>query len=118
MFSCRLKELRNNKNISQKELATVMFVSQQTIAKWETDKATPNPDTLLRLANFFNITVDFLIGRTNFINSRESVIYPVVEKYKKLNTAGRNKVDEYINDLINSGNYSEEYSEENFPHEA
>lgn len=65
MFSQRLKELRGNKGISQKELSSVLFVSQQTVAKWETDKTTPNPDMLVKISNYFNITTDYLLNYEN-----------------------------------------------------
>ena len=46
MFSERLRDLRNERGISQKELANILFVSQQTVAKWETDRSTPNPEMI------------------------------------------------------------------------
>ena len=62
MFSINLKKLRNEKGISQKSLAEELYVSQQTVAKWETDKATPNPEMLKKIASYFNISVDSLLG--------------------------------------------------------
>ena len=54
LFSDRLKELRNVHNVSQKKLADALFVSQQSIAKWELDKSSPNPDMIVKIADFFN----------------------------------------------------------------
>lgn len=65
MFSDRLKELRNVHNVSQKKLADALFVSQQSIAKWELDKSSPNPDMIVKIADFFNCSTDFLLGRTD-----------------------------------------------------
>jgi transcriptional regulator with XRE-family HTH domain len=61
MFSKRLKELRDEKGISQKDLAEAVNLSQQAIAKYETDTATPNPDTLAAIANYFNVSIDYLV---------------------------------------------------------
>ncbi len=65
MFSKILKKLRAEYKISQNELARNLSVSQQAVAKWETDKATPDPDTISRIADFFNVSSDFLLGRTD-----------------------------------------------------
>lgn len=63
MFSRRLKELRASAGLSQKALASKLFVSQQAVARWETDKATPNPETLAKLSEIFDVSADYLLGR-------------------------------------------------------
>jgi transcriptional regulator with XRE-family HTH domain len=65
MFSQRIKELRQKKDISQLGLAKQIGFSQQAVAKWETDRATPSPETLARIAEFFNVSADYLIGTTD-----------------------------------------------------
>lgn len=65
MFSQRLKELRKSIDITQVALAKKLFVSQQAVAKWEVGTATPNPDMLNNIASFFNVTTDYLLGRTD-----------------------------------------------------
>ena len=63
MFSSRLKSLRQQAGLSQRALAERLFVSQQAVARWETDKATPNPEMLAKIAEILNISVDELLGR-------------------------------------------------------
>ena len=65
-FETRLKQLRTQKDLSQKALADLLFVSQQTVAKWETAKSTPNPDTLAKLSEIFDVPVGYLIGAAQF----------------------------------------------------
>ena len=65
MFSERLRDLRNERGISQKELANILFVSQQTVAKWETDRSTPNPEMISKIAQYFNVSSDYLIGMSD-----------------------------------------------------
>jgi transcriptional regulator with XRE-family HTH domain len=65
MLSARIKELRQKRGISQLGLAQQVGFSQQAIAKWETDKATPSPETLASMSEFFDVSVDYLIGTTN-----------------------------------------------------
>ena len=65
MFSKRLKQLRKQQNLTQTELANLLNLSHGAIAMWETDKRQPDNDTLVRLANFFNVSVDYLLGLSN-----------------------------------------------------
>lgn len=59
----RLKYLRNEKGLSQKELANLLNVSQPAIAKWEAGTREPSLNDLIALADVFNETTDFLLGR-------------------------------------------------------
>lgn len=61
-FDLRLKELRNERGLSQKALADLVFVSQQTVAKWETAKSTPNPEMLIKLSEILGVPAGYLIG--------------------------------------------------------
>lgn len=63
MFSGRLKLLRKNKGLTQTELANALHLSHGAIAMWETNKRQPDNDTMLRLADFFGVSVDYLLGR-------------------------------------------------------
>ena len=63
MFNIRLKELRNQKNMTQDELGKVLNVSGKTIGTWERDSRQPNIETINTLANYFNVSTDYLLGR-------------------------------------------------------
>ena len=63
MLGNNIKELRKQKHLTQKDLAKLMHVSQQTIGAWETERAIPGSDTLALLANLFNVSTDYLLGR-------------------------------------------------------
>ncbi|PRX29373.1 DNA-binding XRE family transcriptional regulator [Orenia metallireducens] len=65
MFSKRLKELRTQKGIYQKELAEVLGVSRPTITQYEQGKRNPDTDMLNNIADYFEVSVDYLLGRTN-----------------------------------------------------
>jgi len=60
----RLKELRKKKGISQLRLATELNTTQNTISRYETGEREPGIDELTKIADYFNISVDYLIGRT------------------------------------------------------
>lgn len=61
----RLKELRKEKGISQLRLATELNTSQNTISRYETGEREPGIDELIKIADYFNVSVDYLIGRTD-----------------------------------------------------
>ena len=63
MIAVKLKELRGQKGLSQAALANILNVSQQAVARWETNKNMPDNGTLRNIADYFNISVDELIGR-------------------------------------------------------
>jgi len=65
MLSERLKRLRKENKLTQAELASRFGVTQQTIAKWEAGRALPEPETIARIAGFFGVTTDHLLGLTD-----------------------------------------------------
>lgn len=65
MFSARLKNLRTAKNITQKELALLIGLDRTSVTKWETKGVVPDPQTLSKLASFFAVTTDYLLGVSN-----------------------------------------------------
>ena len=60
-----LKQLRIEKGISQQQLADKIGVSQQSVNKYENHNVEPDIDTLVRIADIFNTSVDYLIGHTD-----------------------------------------------------
>ena len=65
LFEDRLKALRQDNDITQNELAEILHVTRQSISNWENHKSEPNNELLIMLADFFNISTDYLLGRTN-----------------------------------------------------
>lgn len=61
----RIKELRNLYNLSQEKLAEEFDVERATISRWENEKTDPSNEDLLRLAKYFKVSLDYLLGRTN-----------------------------------------------------
>ena len=63
IFPQRLKELRLKKGLTQTELGEKVGVKQNTFTNWENGKREPNFETLLKLADFFGVSLDWLFGR-------------------------------------------------------
>ena len=61
-FGKILRELRNEKGLSQPLLGKDFSVSRQTIGSWETGQREPDFDTLVKIAKYFNVTTDYLLG--------------------------------------------------------
>jgi DNA-binding XRE family transcriptional regulator len=61
-FNEKLKELRKEIQLLQKQLASDLGVTQVCVAKWETGTREPSLDMLIKLAKYFNVTTDYLLG--------------------------------------------------------
>ncbi|MBQ8309347.1 MAG: helix-turn-helix transcriptional regulator [Clostridia bacterium] len=66
-FKDRLKDLRNERNLSQQELGKIVNMSKMAISHWESGHSEPSISQLILLSDFFEVTVDYLIGKTDFI---------------------------------------------------
>lgn len=78
-----IRELRKQRRLSQTELAKGVHVSQATVTAWETGKAEPSSSALNTLANYFNVSADYLLGRETNSESEQVDIKddPVVLSY-------------------------------------
>ena len=65
MIGQRIRDLRKQKRMPQTELAKSAGVSQTTVTAWETGKAEPSSSAVAKLADIFNVTTDYLLGRPN-----------------------------------------------------
>ena len=61
----RLKELRDQRHISQVFLGMELGMSQNTISRYETGRREADYETLVAFADYFNVSVDYLLGRTD-----------------------------------------------------
>lgn len=64
-FGERLKELRLSKHIKQTEMANIISISYRTYQDYEYNKCTPKLDKLIFIADYFNVSLDYLVGRTD-----------------------------------------------------
>ena len=64
-FGERLKKLREEKNILSKDLASIINVEPSTITNWEKGNRSPKGDMLIRIADYFDCSIDYLLGRTD-----------------------------------------------------
>ncbi|MDE7453874.1 MAG: helix-turn-helix domain-containing protein [Clostridia bacterium] len=66
LFAQRLRELRKEKNLLQSELAKELNITQRKVSYWEKEKIEPDLASLWKLSDFFGVSVDYLIGKSEF----------------------------------------------------
>jgi len=69
-FSEIIKKLRSERNLTQEQLADEIGVAKSTVAMWEIDKREPGKELYEQLADYFNVDIDYLYGRTNIRKAR------------------------------------------------
>jgi len=67
-----LAQLREELGLTRKEVAEKLNIDQTTYGKYELSKRQPDYDTLQKIASFYNVSVDYLLGRTNVRNSNNN----------------------------------------------
>lgn len=94
MFGDILKKLRMSQGLTQDDVASSLNLSRQSIGKYENNLAYPDLDTLVNIADMFNVSADYLLGRTdekynlNLIkkDNKELLLklYEIIDLYKIL----------------------------------
>ncbi len=81
LFCDALKCLRNKKDLTQEQLAKILGIAKSTISMYESGNRTPDFETVELIADYFNVSIDYLIGRKNLVGPKittETVIFPVI----------------------------------------
>lgn len=109
--------LRKEKGLTQDELAQKLGVSKSSVAMWETGQRLPSPDIYELIADYFNIDIDYLYGRTDIRqrvrfdengNAQRTLLADethLLDKYQQLNSDGKQKATEYLEDLVGNEKY-------------
>lgn len=75
MFIQRFKMLRNEKDLTQAELANILGCSPGAIAHWESGTRIPSIDFLITVANLFDCTLEYIMGVSDFRHENEAIKY-------------------------------------------
>ena len=103
-----LKKLREKKGLSQQALADIFEISQQSVNKYENHETEPDIRMLTQLADFFETSVDYLVGNTDIQHKIEPV-HPyelnaeeaeLLEKYRMLRPEERERIRMVIDNYI------------------
>lgn len=105
-----LRILRNKKNISQLKLSMDLELSQELISQYELGKSLPTIENLVKLANYFNCSTDYLLGLTNDfskksdLNKNDLDVADLIQNYSDLSLKNREKLKSYLNYLLRNEN--------------
>lgn len=105
-----LKKLRQQHNLSQQKLADILHVSQQSVYKYENGITSPDIETLILKADFFNTSIDYLVEHTdiphkiepvekNMLNAEEMEL---LSKYRVLRQSQKKVINHVIDEYLNS----------------
>ena len=95
-FGQRLKELREQNNMTRDELGKRLGMSYSTIAKYETNNRFPDQDTLVKLAGVFDVSVDHLLGNDKPRVLPETVAPYLADGLRELTPEARKEVMDFI----------------------
>ncbi|ALX08868.1 DNA-binding XRE family transcriptional regulator [Acetivibrio thermocellus AD2] len=73
-FAAMLKQLREEKRLSQKDIADYLGITRQAVASYELAKREPDYEVLKKLADYFDVSIDYLLGRTNCRDATAAII--------------------------------------------
>ena len=98
----RLRDLRKQKKLNQTEIAEFLKVSQRAYSGYELETSEPNIETLKKLADYYNVSLDYLCGRDysndlGYLNPQEKEF---LKTYLQLNTQNQIKIAGYALGLL------------------
>lgn len=115
MFGKILKNLRIKNNLSQFELSKIIGVSKSTIGMYELGKRMPHDFVLKKIAVYFSVSIDYLLGFENAFSRDNHIAIEhqelsadenkLIADFRKLNTSGKEKASEYVSDLTTMEKY-------------
>ena len=102
-----LKEIRVSKNLLQTKVAIDLNTTKETISSYETGRVFPSSDMLIKLANYYNTSIDYLLCRTKYNmpiddikpNNLGDNDFILLNKINKLSNINKAKVEAYIDGL-------------------
>ena len=103
-----LKKLRKQHNLSQQKLADILHVSQQSVYKYENDITSPDIETLICMAEYFNTSVDYLVEHTDIphkiepvketmLNEEETIL---IERYRRMTSTQKELVQAIVKEYV------------------
>ena len=100
----RIKLLREEKGLKQDELSKILGVSPSAIGMYERDEREPNDDITLKLAEFFNVTTDYLLGKSdnrNIENIRDNFkIELSTKEYKNITDEQKKQIEDFAKFIL------------------
>jgi len=104
-FAKRLSELREEHDIKQSKLAEMLSLKPSAVSKYETELTHPGIPTIIKIAEIFNVSVDYLLGVSSIKNpyTKENftpIECEIITRYRKLSKENKIRIDERINAML------------------
>lgn len=108
MFGERLAKLRKEKGLTQEELAKALNITRSALSLYEIGKRDPDTETLKKMAEYFGVSIDYLLGRTNLPNGF------IPEEYQQKHKVTKRDINQYEETLkqLKAIFYNDKVSEE------
>lgn len=114
MFARHLKQLRTEKNLLQKDLACILGVSTSAYGFYEQGKRQPDLDTLCKLADYFGVSIDYLLDRTtppaDVVISADEM--QLLSRYRKMQTPQKDALQKIAESIVPCESVSSPVSKE------
>lgn len=94
-----LKQLRKDRRITQSELSEALKISPSTVGMWEQGRREPDYEMLKRIADYFNVSTDYLLGRDETVISLSNLQMTLLKMFDRLNIEGQDLIMRIINSL-------------------
>ena len=116
-FSDRLITLREGKNLNRTDFASIFDIDRTTVGKWEKGANYPTVEMLDKLASFFEVSVDDLLGRAPIIDKykRDECNVRLLAQYSKLNDIGKKEAVKRVSELCMIPKYTAKEAVNNMP---
>lgn len=102
----RIAELRKRQKLNQKQLGSIIGVAQNTISNWETGKREPDHESLKKMADFFGVSVDCLLGRDEKKPPTKidegQLDEQLIQRLRSLTAEEQSRVDAFVQGMIAS----------------
>ena len=92
----KLIDLRKSKKRTQSEVAKILSISQVAYSKYETGKAEPSHDILLKLADYYNVSIDYLLDRENKETAKPVTYERIAAALKRYDIKDRELTEEQV----------------------
>ncbi len=93
----RLRLLREERKMAQKEIASLLGITYSAIGKYESDSNKPSSNTIDRLADFFQVSTDYLLGRTDIRIPVDKIMAEHNEMIADLPEEARKEILDFVN---------------------
>jgi transcriptional regulator with XRE-family HTH domain len=106
-FSTRLNELREDADMTQGELAEMLNLKPSAVSKYEKSATQPSISTIVKMAEIFKVSVDYLLGVSSIANPYTQENFTpkeaeIITRYRKLTAENKIRVDERISAMLDN----------------